>query len=46
MNDCRQSPCENCKSVNNPEDCQNKECVSWKAWFIERWNEMRRGIKA
>ena len=41
----KESPCVSCKRVNDPRNCKNKECALWRAWFIEKWNEMRRGKK-
>ena len=33
-------PCDNCTKVECPEKCINKCCPEWKAWFLERWEEI------
>ncbi|MBQ6852294.1 MAG: hypothetical protein IJO04_04615 [Oscillospiraceae bacterium] len=31
------SPCLTCTKVSDPRACDNKNCKSWQAWFLERW---------
>ncbi len=31
------SPCVFCTRVRNPEDCENKNCPQWRAWFLAKW---------
>lgn len=31
------SPCLSCNRVRNPENCENKRCNYWQAWFLRRW---------
>lgn len=31
------SPCERCTRIADPENCENKNCKDWKAWFLRRW---------
>lgn len=38
----RQSPCERCARVQNPDGCENKNCKVWKVWFLHRWAEIHR----
>lgn len=42
MMDRRPSPCLRCTRVPDPENCENKQCGQWKAWFLERWEQLRR----
>lgn len=35
------SPCLTCTRVSDPRDCENKNCVLWQRWFVERWNMIR-----
>lgn len=35
-------PCVNCKRVECPEECENKNCKLWQKWYIANWNAMRR----
>ena len=39
------SPCLECTRVRNPQDCENKGCKDWQAWFIDRWEAMRRNVR-
>lgn len=32
------SPCLGCIRVRDPENCENKNCVLWKSWFLSRWS--------
>lgn len=38
------SPCLNCQRVRDPKNCENKTCREWQAWFIDRWDTMRKLI--
>lgn len=37
----KNSPCQRCTRVRDPEACENKNCQAWQQWFIARWNRMR-----
>ncbi len=37
----RYSPCLSCTSVRDPGNCENKNCVRWRNWFIRRWDTIR-----
>lgn len=37
-------PCSTCQRVRDPKNCENKLCKEWQAWFIDRWDSMRRSI--
>ena len=41
-----ESPCVNCKRVRDPQNCENKLCKDWQAWFIDRWEAMRKHLCA
>ena len=41
-----ESPCLHCKRVRDPENCENKLCKDWQAWFIDRWEAMRKHVRA
>lgn len=36
------SPCKTCTRVRCPEDCENKNCRQWRAWFLENWERTRK----
>ena len=38
----QQYPCTNCRKVEHPQQCDNKECKLWRAWFLWRWEQLRR----
>lgn len=38
------SPCLDCQRVRDPKNCENKTCKEWQAWFIDRWDTMRKRI--
>ena len=40
------SPCLACTRVRNPENCENKLCKDWQGWFIDRWEAMRKNVRA
>ena len=42
----RPSPCETCTSVVVPRRCDNKECPVWRAWWLERWEQIRSCVRA
>lgn len=35
------SPCLNCRRVDKPAECENKNCKLWQRWFVEKWNTLR-----
>lgn len=39
-------PCSNCTRVKDPKNCENKLCKDWRAWFIGRWDQMRKNLCA
>lgn len=39
------SPCLTCTRVRDPQDCENKLCKDWQAWFIDRWESMRNSVR-
>lgn len=39
------SPCLTCTRVRDPKNCENKSCMDWRAWFLERWETVRRNIR-
>ena len=42
MADC---PCKTCTRVEDPQNCEYKLCKVWQEWFIQRWDELRKGWK-
>lgn len=40
------SPCLQCTRVRDPQNCENKLCKDWQAWFIDRWESMRDQVRA
>ena len=40
------SPCLACTRVRDPENCENKLCKDWQGWFIDRWEAMRKNVRA
>lgn len=36
------SPCLSCTRVRAPENCENKHCKPWQAWFSQRWSLIHR----
>ena len=36
----KQSPCLSCTRVQNPSNCENKQCRPWQQWFFARWAEI------
>lgn len=38
----RVSPCLCCTRVADPRGCDNKDCRVWRAWFVDRWDSLRR----
>ena len=39
------SPCLTCKRVRDPQNCENKLCKEWRAWYIEKWEAMRSNVR-
>lgn len=37
-------PCQTCRRVRDPRNCENKLCKEWQTWFIDRWDTMRRMV--
>jgi hypothetical protein len=35
------SPCLGCTRVKHPDDCENKQCPSWRSWFLHSWEQLR-----
>ncbi len=35
------SPCLTCTRVQNPQECENKNCGVWRRWFIKSWDNFR-----
>lgn len=35
------SPCETCTKVDNPKNCESKQCKEWRQWWIKRWELIR-----
>ena len=33
-------PCDKCKRVKDPEQCDNKRCGMWNSWFLQRWSKI------
>ena len=42
----KNSPCAVCRRVEKPEQCDNKDCMLWRRWFLERWEQLRRVYQA
>lgn len=40
------SPCGYCTRVRDPRACENKNCMLWRQWFIDRWEAMRGAVRA
>lgn len=40
---CESKPCDSCIRVKDPEDCEQKSCVSWRKWWLRRWEALRNG---
>lgn len=34
------NPCLICTRIPDPENCENKKCVAWQAWFLSRWAQL------
>lgn len=39
------SPCLSCTRVQDPENCTDKSCRVWQAWFLGRWEQTREGFR-
>lgn len=35
------SPCLTCTSVRDPGNCENKNCIRWRKWFVSKWEALR-----
>ena len=35
-----ESPCLTCKRVDDPSDCENKQCRLWSRWYLSRWRQI------
>ena len=44
MRNKKESPCNTCKVVKDPQACTEAKCVRWRKWFVEQWDEMRNGF--
>ena len=42
MENKKECPCKTCTRVKDPENCMSKSCVYWRAWFIDKWEAMRK----
>lgn len=42
MRNRKESPCTYCCRVENPQACDNKDCMLWRKWFINRWEQLRK----
>ena len=38
------SPCMGCTRVQDPRNCENKNCQLWQKWFLNRWEGMRKAF--
>ena len=34
------SPCLTCTRVADPRECENKNCMRWRKWFLGRWEQI------
>lgn len=41
MKNWKESPCTGCQRVANPQACDNKDCMRWRRWFINRWEQLQ-----
>lgn len=39
------SPCLTCTRVPDPRECENKQCKLWQRWFVDRWEQLRSGVR-
>ena len=35
-------PCIRCNRVADPMNCENKNCLPWRQWFLTSWDRLRR----
>ena len=40
MANINQFPCSECTRVGNPGKCENKDCPTWREWFLKKWSEI------
>ena len=45
MNRTTLSPCVTCTRVADPENCTDKTCRAWQAWFLQQWEQSRMGLR-
>ena len=38
-----ESPCLTCVRVEDPANCENKNCKVWREWFLKKWIELQYG---
>lgn len=34
------NPCLTCTRVQDPINCENKQCKVWQKWFLSRWEQI------
>ena len=39
------SPCGYCTRVPDSRECDNKNCMLWRQWYIDRWDAMRAAVR-
>jgi len=39
------SPCLGCNRVPDPDNCDNKNCMLWRRWFLHRWSGIHSYIR-
>ncbi len=39
-----ESPCLTCTRVFDTENCTDKSCRVWRAWFLEQWEQTRQSV--
>jgi len=39
------SPCLTCTRVMDPENCTDKTCRAWQAWFLQQWEQSRMDLR-
>lgn len=45
MNNKCLSPCVGCIRVADPENCTDKSCRVWQAWFLQQWEQTRDAVR-
>lgn len=46
MIDYGKSPCLTCTRVHDPEECNDKSCGRWRAWWLAKWEQIHRPTTA